>query len=391
MILEVQITDPMTGSSRKMRFSHSPVRIGRNQLNDLSLDTPFVSEWHGTIRFDAKTVAYFDLGSTNGSMLDGKRLTKNVAVDLSESSRLQVGGVELSVSVQQAEGAFNKTLGWGRPDAPPSPAPATPAPGPAAGRGAAHARPAASVLPPTNAAPVNPAPPHAGSSGPSFHGSPGSSPGSPGHAPAYGHGGGASSPAFRAPAIDRDRERDRDRDEPSSPGTAAGGLVARQRQLLEAFAESFVGLRKGYEQFGAEVGVRTVSGSTALHRARTSGELLDYLLQPNLDPAAASRELIAIFADLGIHHIAMMEAITEGVRAVLQSLDPRVNDLDSGSGLLSRGKTKAQWKGYLERFDQLVTDDDELHTAIFSDEFARAYASVTLGEDGVRRKKEDKG
>jgi len=36
------------------------------------------------------------------------------------------------------------------------------------------------------------------------------------------------------------------------------------------------------------------------------------------------------------------------------------------------------------------TDDDELHTAIFSDDFARAYASVTLGEEGVRRKKEDK-
>jgi len=130
---------------------------------------------------------------------------------------------------------------------------------------------------------------------------------------------------------------------------------------------------------------------SALHRARTSAELLDYLLQPNMDPAAASRELIAIFADLGIHHIAMMEAITEGVRAVLQSLDPRANDLDAGSGLLSRGKTKAQWKSYLERFDQLVTDDEELHTAIFSDEFARAYASVTLGEAGSGNKRSKKG
>ena len=110
--------------------------------------------------------------------------------------------------------------------------------------------------------------------------------------------------------------------------------------------------------------------------------MLDYLLQPNLDPTAASRELIAIFADLGIHHIAMMEAITEGVRAVLQSLDPRANELDTGPGLFTRGKTKAQWKTYLERFDQLVTDDNELHAAIFSDEFARAYASVTLGEAG---------
>ena len=206
-------------------------------------------------------------------------------------------------------------------------------------------------------------------------------------ASASGHGAAASSssgssPAFRAPPPGDEH----------IPAPAAGGVAARQRQLLEAFAESFVGLRKGYEQFGAEVGVRTISGNTALHRARTSTELLDYLLQPNLDPAAASRELIAIFADLGIHHLAMMEAITEGVRAVLQSLDPRANDLDTGSGILSRGRSKAQWKTYLDRFDQLVTDDDELHTAIFSDEFARAYASVTLGEDGGgRRKKGDKG
>src|SRR4029077_1139288 len=122
MILEVQITDPMTGASRKMRFSHSPVRIGRNQLNDLSLDTPFVSEWHGTIRFDGNSVAYFDLGSTNGSMLDGKRLTKNVAVELSESSKLQVGGVELTIALQSAEGAFVKTLAGDRPDDPRPPA-----------------------------------------------------------------------------------------------------------------------------------------------------------------------------------------------------------------------------------------------------------------------------
>jgi type VI secretion system protein ImpI len=379
MTLEVQITDPKTGSSRKMRFSTSPVRIGRNQLNDLSLDTPFVSEWHGTIRFDNHSVAYFDLGSTNGSMVDGRRLTKNVAVELSDASRLQVGGLELLVTVQQGESPLNKTLGWGRPDD--RPAPAGPAPAvirsPGARAGATPGSGSGPMPPFTNLGP---------GASPSYHPAGGSAPGAGAaggvHAgqPGYGsHPGGASSPALRPPA-----------DEPSAGAPPA--LVARQRQLLEAFAESFVGLRKGYEQFGAEVGVRTISGSTALHRARTSGELLDYLLQPNLDPAAASRELIAIFADLGIHHIAMMEAITEGVRAVLQSLDPRANELDIGSGLLSRGRTKAQWKSYLERFDQLVTDDDELHTAIFSDDFARAYASVTLGESGtsVRRKKEDK-
>ena len=381
MILEVQITDPKTGSSRRMRFTSSPVRIGRNQLNDLSLDTPFVSEWHGTIRFDNHSVAYFDLGSTNGSMVDGKRLTKNVAVELSDASRLQVGGLELLVTVQPGESPLNKTLGWGRPDdrpAPPGPAPAV-IRSPGARGGSAPASGSGSMPPFANLGSSPGANPsyHPGAAGGSGAGAGGgANAGHPGYAS---HSAGGSSPALRPPP-----------DEPSAGAPPA--LVARQRQLLEAFAESFVGLRKGYEQFGAEVGVRTISGSTALHRARTSGELLDYLLQPNLDPEAASRELIAIFADLGIHHIAMMEAITEGVRAVLQSLDPRVNELDIGSGLLSRGRTKAQWKSYLERFDQLVTDDDELHTAIFSDDFARAYASVTLGESGttVRRKKEDK-
>jgi type VI secretion system protein ImpI len=360
MILEVQITDPKAGTNRKMRFSHSPVRIGRNQLNDLSLDTPFVSEWHGTLRFDNRSVAYFDLGSTNGSMLDGKRLTKNVAVELSDSSRLQVGGIELTVSVHAPESGINKTLGWGRPDDRNASAP-----------GAGPAGP----TPPPVAVPTNIRSPDKARSGPM---PPFASGNSPALRPA------AAVPASALPMAGSGAS--------SGGDQASAGLIARQRQLLEAFGEAFVGLRKGYEQFGAEVGVRTISGSTALHRARTSHELLDYMLQPNLDPAAASRELIAIFADLGIHHIAMMEAITEGVRAVLQSLDPRANELDTGAGLLSRGKTKAQWKNYLDRFDQLVTDDDELHTAIFSDDFARAYASVTLGDDGgVRSKKEDKG
>jgi type VI secretion system protein ImpI len=383
MILEVQITDPKTGSSRKMRFSHSPVRIGRNQLNDLSIDTPFVSEWHGTIRFDNRNVAYFDLGSTNGSMLDGNRLTKNVAVELSEASRLQVGGVELSIAVQQGDANLGKTLGWGVPDdrtSPPGPAPAViRSPDRPKSGGPASASPFSSYHPDVSSPGLRQSPvedPHATpphGPPPSAHGTPRGSMHSHGSVPAVPSAAGvAHSPA-------------------AAPGPGAPDLVARQRQLLEAFAESFVGLRKGYEQFGAEVGVRTIHGKSALHRARTAAEILDYLLQPNLDPAVAARELIAVFADLGIHHIAMMEAITEGVRSVLQSLDPRANELDIGAGgILSRGKTKAQWKNYLERFDQLVTDDEELHTAIFSDDFARAYASVTLGEEGVRRKKEDK-
>ena len=64
---------------------------------------PFVSEWHGIIRFTAQDVAYFDLGSTNGSILDGQRLPKNLPPALTETSRLQLGRIELSVAPPEAQ------------------------------------------------------------------------------------------------------------------------------------------------------------------------------------------------------------------------------------------------------------------------------------------------
>ena len=140
-----------------------------------------------------------------------------------------------------------------------------------------------------------------------------------------------------------------------------------------------MGLRKGYEQFGADVGVRTINGNTPLAPGPHRPRLLDYLMQPSSIPAAA-RDLIAIFADLGIHHIALMEGITESMRAVLRSMDPRTNNLDAAERRWSASKFKAQWRSYLERFDELTTDDDALHSAIFGDAFARAYASVATGE-----------
>jgi predicted component of type VI protein secretion system len=150
-----------------------------------------------------------------------------------------------------------------------------------------------------------------------------------------------------------------------------------------------VGLRKGYEQFGAEVGVRTISGSTPLHRARNARELLDYLMQPNQDVSAITRDLISIFADFGIHHIAMMQGVTEGVRNMLHTLSPESNGIDIGGGLFSGGKAKNAWKSYLERFEQMLTDDNELHAAIFGNDFARAYARVTQGDAAKLTEDED--
>jgi predicted component of type VI protein secretion system len=316
MSLEITVTIPGSTSNRTQTFVESPIRIGRNQLNDIPIDDPFVSEWHGMIRFDDEGISYADLGSTNGSVIEGVRLAKNAPTRLTAGSRILLGRIELGIAGRPQDTGARKTMAWGH-------------------------------SPPYDRA-VNPIPDKAKASDLS------------------------ATPPPPAPAVAGKKE------------SVDEGTLARQRQILEAFSEAFIGLRKGYEQFGAEVGVRTINGRTPLHRARSGQAVLDHLLQPAIDVSTVKHDLIAIFADFGIHHIAMMAAVTEGVRALLQSFDPRANDLDVGAKLFSASKAKQQWRAYLERFDQILTDDQELHAVVFGPEFARAYARVTLG-DGPKR------
>jgi len=341
MVLEVKVSEPVkSDSGRTLTFSKSPVRIGRNHLNDIHLDDPFVSEWHGIVRFDDASMAYFDLGSTNGSTIAGQRITKNVPVALSETSLISIGRIDLafslSGSLRPGPNGFGNTIGWGAQI--PRKSPGESHPGlPVLGTDARREIPESHV-------------PSASSSLP-------------------GAGASASSSLHGAPPVRA----------PEAPSEA----TQRREKILHAFAEAFVGLKNGYEQFGSEVGVRTINGMTPLHRARTSREVLEYLEKPGTDANAAIHNLISIFADFGIHHVAMMEAVTEGIRGTLQSLDPRANGLDGTSpGLLSNKRYKEMWKAYVERFDQVVNDDSELHAGIFGDDFARAYARVTTGDKG---------
>ena len=74
MALVVRLKEGPDAPERKLAFLTSPVRIGRNPLNDLLLNHEFVSQWHAVVRFDKREIVYADLGSTNGSALDGQRL-----------------------------------------------------------------------------------------------------------------------------------------------------------------------------------------------------------------------------------------------------------------------------------------------------------------------------
>ena len=87
--------DAETGTSTDYSFTTSPVRIGRNPLNDLSLPFPFVSGWHAVVRFDDEVAKFFDLGSTNGTVLNGRRVVAGEPVFIAEGLSLTIGKLEL--------------------------------------------------------------------------------------------------------------------------------------------------------------------------------------------------------------------------------------------------------------------------------------------------------
>ncbi len=72
-------------------FLRSPVRIGRSAHNDLCLPQRFVSAWHGLIDFDTGGVRYTDLGSTNGTLLDGSPVEPRSLVPLEPCSEVVIG------------------------------------------------------------------------------------------------------------------------------------------------------------------------------------------------------------------------------------------------------------------------------------------------------------
>jgi len=341
MVIQVIFRDPASGAEQHYEFDQSPVRIGRNPLNNVVLEGNFVSGWHGIIRFDDSGTYYFDLGSTNGTCLDGKRLPKNTATPIRQPTRLTIWMFELIVSparpgtaapADRRSSTVGTLVGTGRAMEliPPSTFPSGP-----------------STTATTSAARIvsvggtrTPPPPTSSTAHPS------------------------------APQ------------ETTLPLTEqSSARLLRCLRIIGAFSDAFIGLKKGYEQFGSEVGVRPLAGTTPLHRARTAQEIVEYLLDPTMDPDACARDLNAVFADMGIHDLALMEGISQSVRALLAKLDPNAQDMKVVASLFSGGRARSRWSSYVESFNALLAEDAALHAEIFGEEFAAAYASVALGDD----------
>jgi type VI secretion system protein len=502
-MLSVRVENLATHESVEHTFHRSPVRVGRNALNELTLNEGYVSLSHAVLRFDAEKIQVVDLGSTNGTLVDGVRIESNVPFTLKEGSDLRIGDLRFHLSRTASAGVgapgrertqfrlatqdFRAVQGTPPPGArvpapptimvpslaslprtgtTPPPTPAEPA-APAASRASQTPIPltAATAEPPRVPVAAFPAAgdPNAtlldmdllqqavqqdvaGSatagandeliqrvlaatyqlyvdyrkSWRKFHDT------LQKHAGALDAGRRAAlaetlesqMPAlyqeeqFRAfagkpaPADSADRgagpqgASDAERLLNVFSKTYAGGpltlasservetFLGRLAELLETFATSFIELRRGQAEFGNQIAVRTVTSDTSLRKARSAKELLQLVLAPGTDGGAEVDDLRAGFGEVMFHQVAFLSGTREGVKALLEELDPaQLARPPASSGKPAKGGLAylfpallwTRWRRFTEVWKALGDEEQGLRI-LFGPEFARAYAMVMGGQ-----------
>jgi hypothetical protein len=77
---------------KEVPLGHDPLVIGRDPQNDIVLDDRRVSRKHAEIRVRLGRYTLYDLQSTNGTYVNGRRVAEIV---LSDGDRIAIGGVEI--------------------------------------------------------------------------------------------------------------------------------------------------------------------------------------------------------------------------------------------------------------------------------------------------------
>src|SRR5690349_21666201 len=100
--LSARVSDTQANQSFDASFERFPVRIGRNQLNDLHIDRPYISQFHAAVDVRDRRILVRDLGSTNGTMFAGHRLARDTSVDVSNQPEITIGPIQIRLAIVEA-------------------------------------------------------------------------------------------------------------------------------------------------------------------------------------------------------------------------------------------------------------------------------------------------
>lgn len=444
--LLVRVEDLRTQTVQEYAFQHSPVRIGRNPLNDLALDLPFVSQWHSVVQFDQHQTVYYDLGATNATSVNGQRLQKNQPIAATPETEFRITSLRIQfargiphagMQVGRAPGGFagggfqSSTMVAGAGEGNSSTMVFDPATGMGANQDPSGAMAVMNNIAALRAA-VSSVKPHydayrtawtqlwrqlqhvLNSVPQAAH--PMALVMLQQELPAL-----AGEDQFQKLAASLRVDLAGDLGMAATAGRLVGELaryllpqekqprtgadierfLGRIVMVLEAYSASFVALRKGHDQFGTDLALphHRAGEPTPLNAGSDPRELLAYMLDWGVDGPVRVQELTAAFADIMIHEVALLNGLMEGVRGLLQRLGPIELEKEASKMSVKIGFMKfpggmwpfrsiAKWQRYADRHRELTEEDSGLTAAVFGREFAKAYAGVVgenFTEGGPRR------
>jgi len=405
--LVARIIDTQANQSFDQTFERFPVRIGRNQLNDLQIDRPYVSQFHAAIDLKDRQIIVKDLGSTNGTVFAGRRLVRDAPTDITNVPEIAVGPIVIRMQLIDAapkkreEPKDGTVLDFGD----------------AAGGAVASLRPQKPIAPGAEDAYIRQLAPYIEAYRAAWGGI---------YRVIYDHLPRLTPEVQQnylkrlsmeqpAIAVEKDFQKlslyygvDPRMIADPSPAQAAHAAISelartlapgskpledvesvltfarKLRDAMEVFLKCFVSLRDGYQEFEAEVLARDrANEGDRVATAKDEKELGNVLLGP-AGGSDAPRQLQNIFVDVMSHQVALINGVMEGVRTLLTKLSPKKIEEElekrGKKGGLFSNKFEALWKLYEVVHGDYSGEEKETFLIIFGPQFSRAYAA-TAGED----------
>jgi type VI secretion system protein ImpI len=403
--LTAQVVDTQSNQSFEAVYERFPVRIGRNQLNDLHVDRPYISQFHAAIEVSGKQIWVKDLGSTNGTVYRGQKLVRDQPVDVTLTPDVQIGPILIRLRLEEMKAVSAAPIQTGSVLDMGTPAGAE-----------LLARRRRAVAPGQEDPFIHQLVPYIEAYRQSWANV---------YRLVYEHLT-RLQPNIRTaylkrlliehPAIAQESDFQKvaqyygvpvqDWGELSTPTAAVAALVELARQLapdtpppddpdkmlgfgrrlrdsMEVFLKCFVSLRDGYQEFEAEVlrKERFEEQGNLVGAAKDHVELGRVLFAPSTNSEVTCHQLHELFVEVMTHQVALLNGVMEGVKQLLEKLSPGAIEMayeqKGRKGGLFSNKYEGLWQAYRTVHGDYQGEDKETFLIIFGPQFSRAYAATT--------------
>jgi len=310
--LRITVFNEEDQTTTDLLFNRSPVRIGRNRLNELVLNHNFISQWHAIIGFAQDSLTVVRVSGTNSVLVGDYKLQPSEEVTLDGSEVIRVKPFALHLQMVALPPNFRR-----------------------ASEGVALAS--------TIAAPP------AQDSGGSLRGL-------------------EQTALAELDSLSR-RVLGMTLDEPGNLAL----FVARLEEVVEVFLRCFVALQKGQQQFQQATDIKVLGRRNPIEQASTTAELISALF--SLVDLQATQHLENSFKNIMIHQVALLTGLMAGVRSLLEKLSPEAIAKAASEEHRIVG-VRTLWQTYQRIHSDLAEEDAETFETIFGPQFAKAYSAL---------------